>query len=36
MVDSEFAAWLEQKRNERGQYLDFFEDLPPGDEVLPG
>jgi ribonuclease HI len=35
LVDSGFGAWLEKQRDERERYLDFFEDLPPGDDGFP-
>ncbi len=30
LVDSGFSAWLGKRREERGEYLDFSEGLPPG------
>ena len=30
LVGSGFQEWLEDQRNSRDRYLDFFEDLPPG------
>jgi ribonuclease HI len=35
LVDSGFADWLEKQREERGRYLDFFEDLPPDEDGFP-
>ena len=35
LVDSEFVGWLEKQRKDRGRYLDFFEDLPPGEDGFP-
>ena len=32
LINSGFASWLEKQREDRGQYLDFFEDLPPGED----
>jgi ribonuclease HI len=30
LVDSGFVEWLEDQREKRDRYLDFFEDMPPG------
>jgi ribonuclease HI len=30
LVESGFRAWLEEQRDKRGRYLDFYEFLPPG------
>lgn len=35
LVDSGFVAWLEQQREDRENYLDFFEDLPPEGSGFP-
>ena len=35
-VDSGFQAWLEDQREKREKYLDFYEFLPPGEADLPG
>lgn len=35
LVESAFPAWLEEQREDREQYLDFFEDLPPGKDGFP-
>lgn len=36
LVDSGFVTWLEQQREDREMYLDFFEDAPPeGDGFTP-
>jgi ribonuclease HI len=32
LVESGFVAWLEDQREKRDRYLDFFEDLPPGED----
>jgi ribonuclease HI len=29
LVPSEFAVWLEEEREKKEKYMDFFEDLPP-------
>jgi ribonuclease HI len=39
LVESGFLAWLEEEREERGRYLDYFELAPPEtspDEVIEG
>jgi len=35
LVASGFRDWLNQQREDRERYLDFFEDLPPGDDGFP-
>ena len=35
LVASGFKDWLETRREEQDQYMDFFEDLPPGDDGFP-
>ncbi|MFH1764245.1 MAG: ribonuclease H [Gemmatimonadota bacterium] len=35
LVASGFGAWLEHQRDDRGRYLEFFEDLPPGKNGFP-
>jgi ribonuclease HI len=35
LVESGFVGWLEDQREKRERYLDFFEDLPPGDDGFP-
>jgi ribonuclease HI len=35
LVESGFVDWLEEQREKRERYLDFFEDLPPGDDGFP-
>jgi ribonuclease HI len=36
LIESGFVEWLEDQREKRERYMDFFEDLPPGDEGFPG
>ncbi|MGD2121921.1 MAG: ribonuclease H [Gemmatimonadota bacterium] len=35
LVESAFVDWLEEQREKSDRYLDFFEDLPPGDDGFP-
>ena len=35
LVDSGFGTWLEAERDKRERYMDFFEDLPPGEDGFP-
>lgn len=35
LVASGFSEWLEEQREEREKYLDFFEDLPPDENGFP-
>jgi len=35
LVASGFKDWLETRREEQEQYMDFFEDLPPDDDGFP-
>ena len=36
LVESGFRAWLEEQREKKERYMDFFEDLPPGEDGFPG
>ncbi|MFC1791705.1 ribonuclease H, partial [Gemmatimonadota bacterium] len=36
LVESGFVEWLEEKREKQEKFLDFFEDLPPGEDELGG
>ena len=35
-VESGFQKWLEDQRDRREKYLDFYEFLPPDEADLPG
>ncbi len=35
LVESGFASWLQDQREDRDRYLDFLEDLPPGEDGFP-
>ncbi|NNM06934.1 MAG: hypothetical protein HKO65_17690, partial [Gemmatimonadetes bacterium] len=35
LVESGFRAWLEEQREKKERYFDFFEDLPPGEDGFP-
>lgn len=35
LVESGFVGWLEEQREKKERYMDFFEDLPPGDDGFP-
>ena len=30
LVESQYQAWLDEQRDKRGRYLDYFEHTPPG------
>ncbi|MEX0935707.1 MAG: ribonuclease H [Gemmatimonadota bacterium] len=36
LTESGFLEWLEEQREARGRYMDFFEFAPPGSAVGPG
>ncbi len=35
LVESGFVGWLEEQREKKERYMDFFEDLPPGADGFP-
>jgi len=35
LVDSGFVPWLEKQREDRGRYMDFFEEAPPAGAGFP-
>jgi len=35
LVESGFASWLQDQREDRDRYLDFLEDLTPGEDGFP-